>query len=164
MADHSIATDKVVSIHYTLTNADKDVLDSSAPGEPLVYLHGRGAIVPGLERELQGKIVGDKLDVVVSPEDGYGERSGPGPQPVPREIFEGVDVEPGMPLMVEDDDGHHMPLFVVEVTDEQVIVDGNHPLAGETLHFAVEVVAIRDATDEELAHGHAHEDGHHHHH
>jgi FKBP-type peptidyl-prolyl cis-trans isomerase SlyD len=163
VADHAIATDKVVSIHYTLTNAEKDVLDSSAPGEPLVYLHGRGAIVPGLERELSGKVVGDKLDVVVSPADGYGERAGPGPQPIPLEAFEGVDVQPGMPFMVEDDEGHHVPLWVVDVTEEHVMVDGNHPLAGETLHFAVEIVAVRDATDEELAHGHAH-DGHHHHH
>jgi len=160
---HKIAADKVVSLHYTLTNDDAEVLDSSTGGDPLVYLHGTGAIVPGLERQLEGKVAGDKLDVVVQPSDGYGERSGPGPQAIPRSVFEGVDVEPGMSFVVEDDDGDPMALWVVEVDDQRVLVDGNHPLAGETLHFAVEVVAIRDATAEELEHGHVHGEGHHHH-
>lgn len=163
MADLKIATDKVVSIHYTLTNDSSEVLDSSSGGDPLVYLHGSGTIVPGLEKELEGRGVGDKLEVVVDPENGYGEREGPGPQPIPIGVFEGVDVEAGMSFVVEDEDGDQMPLWVVEVAGEQVMVDGNHPLAGETLHFSVEVVSIRDATDEEIEHGHVHEGGHHHH-
>ena len=162
MSTEKIAAEKVVSIHYTLTNDDGEVLDSSAGGDPLVYLHGAGNIVPGLEKELEGKIAGEKLEVVVPAADGYGEREGPGPQSVPRSVFEGVDVEPGMSFVVEDEDGEEMAMWVVEVGDEEVLIDSNHPLAGETLHFSVEVVGVRAATEDELTHGHAH-DGHHHH-
>jgi FKBP-type peptidyl-prolyl cis-trans isomerase SlyD len=162
VSTEKIAAEKVVSIHYTLTNDDGEVLDSSAGGDPLVYLHGAGNIVPGLERQLEGKGPGEKLEVVVPAVDGYGEREGPGPQSVPRSVFEGVDVEPGMSFVVEDEDGEEMAMWVVEVGDDEVLIDSNHPLAGETLHFSVEVIEVRAATEDELAHGHAH-DGHHHH-
>ncbi len=160
----SVAINKVVSIHYTLTNDDGDVLDSSAGGEPLAYLHGAGNIVPGLEKQIEGKFVGDKFDAVVAPAEGYGERTGPDPQAIPRSAFGDVPVEPGMSFVIEDEDGNQTPLWIVDIDDEQVYVDGNHPLAGETLHFAIEVVGIRDATALELAHGHVHGDGHDHHH
>lgn len=153
---------KVVSIHYTLKNDAGDVLDSSSGQDPLIYLHGAGNIVPGLEKQIDGKSVGDKLSAVVPAAEGYGEREGPGPQPVPKSAFGGADVQPGMSLVVEDESGNHMPLWVVKVEGEQVFVDGNHPLAGETLHFDVEVVEIRDATEQELAHGHVHAGGHDH--
>jgi FKBP-type peptidyl-prolyl cis-trans isomerase SlyD len=158
----TIAEKKIVSIHYTLKNDAGDTLDTSAEAEPLAYLHGAGNIVPGLERALDGKAVGDKVSAVVAPVDGYGERAGPGPQPVPKAAFEGADVQPGMAVVAEDQEGNQMPLWIVAVEDDRVMVDNNHPLAGETLHFDVEVMEIRDATEQELAHGHVHADGHDH--
>lgn len=159
----SISTHKVVTINYTLRNDAGEVLDSSEDAGPMAYLHGFGNIVPGLEKQLEGKAAGDKLVAVVPPEEGYGDKSETGPQAIPLGAFEGVDVHPGMTLVVEDDEGEQMPLRVVSVEGDKVIVDLDHPLAGETLHFTVEVVAVRDATEEELEHGHVHDgDGHHH--
>jgi FKBP-type peptidyl-prolyl cis-trans isomerase SlyD len=157
----SISTNKVVTINYTLRNDAGEVLDSSEEAGPMAYLHGAGNIVPGLEQQLDGRAAGDKLVAVVPPADGYGEKNSTGPQAIPRAAFEGVDVHPGMTLVVEDDDGEQMPLRVVAVEPDKVLVDLDHPLAGETLHFTVEVVSVRDATEEELEHGHVH-DGHHH--
>ncbi len=161
MSDTVIAN-KVISLQYTLKNDAGEVLDESTAGQPLEYLHGANNIVPGLEKALDGKAVGDKVDAVVPPEEGYGERQGPGPQPVPKAAFGGADVQPGMGVMAEDDAGNHMPLWVVKVEGDQVFVDGNHPLAGETLHFAVEIVGVREPTPQELDHGHVHHGGHDH--
>ena len=158
----TITAKKVVSIQYTLKNDAGEVLDSSSGGDPLEYLHGAGNIVPGLEKALEGKAVGDKVDAVVPPAEGYGERQGPGPQPVPKDAFGGADVQPGMGVMAEDDQGRTIPLWVVKVEGEHVFVDANHPLAGETLNFAVEIVGLRDATEQELDHGHVHAHGHDH--
>lgn len=158
-----ITSNKVVTIHYTLRNDAGEVLDTSDGGEPMAYLHGAGNIVPGLEAKLEGKATGDKLVAVVEPKDGYGEKSGPGAQTIPIAAFEGIEVRPGMTFVVEDDDGEQMPLRVIEVQDDRVVVDTDHPLAGETLHFTVEVVDVRDASADELLHGHVH-DGHDHHH
>ncbi len=151
-----VAAKCVVSIKYTLTNPEGETIDASEPGDPLRYLHGAGNIVPGLERELEGKKVGDELEVVVKPEDGYGEASGPGPQAIPREAFEGVEPQPGMSFVAEDDDGNQLQLWILDADDERVIVSPNHPLAGVTLHFAVKIEEIRDATEEEVSHGHVH--------
>ncbi len=153
----------VVSFQYTLTSGDGEVLDASGDESPFSYLHGAGNIVPGLERELTGRAAGDRLQVVVSPEDGYGERSGPGPQAVPLERFpEGVELHPGMQIMAQGPGGRAFPLWVVDVADSEVTVDHNHPLAGVTLHFDVTVAGIRQATEDELEHGHPHgPDGHH---
>ncbi|MCX4244076.1 FKBP-type peptidyl-prolyl cis-trans isomerase [Paraliomyxa miuraensis] len=158
-----IAVNKVVSIHYTLTSGDGEELDSSAGGEPLAYLHGFENIVPGLERRLEGKGVGDKLTAVVPPAEAYGELSGMQPQPVPRSAFEGAEPQEGMPLLIEDDDGNEAQFWISEVHEEVVFLSPDHPLAGITLCFDVEVVEVRDATEEELAHGHVHMPGHHHH-
>lgn len=159
-----IADKKVAFIHYTLTDDEGEEIDSSRDGDPMPYLHGCHNIVPGLERELEGKSVGDRVRAVVAPEDGYGPSSGEAAQAVPREAFEGMEPEPGMPLMLEDDDGDQFPMWVVEVSEEAVVLSPDHPLAGVTLHFEVEIVEIRDATAVELEHGHAHPgDGHHHH-
>jgi FKBP-type peptidyl-prolyl cis-trans isomerase SlyD len=156
---------KVVSIHYTLTDDDGDVLDSSRDGEPLDYLHGHGGIVPGLERAVEGKAVGASLKVTVPPKDGYGEPSGPGPRKVPRDAFpEDVELEAGMQFFAPGPKGKPVPVWVTEVTPDQVEIDTNHPLAGATLHFDVEVVKIRDASKDEIAHGHPHGPGGHHHH
>ena len=158
-----IADNKIVLIHYTLSNLDDEVMDSSAGGEPLAYLHGKGSIVPGLEKELLGKKAGDKVKVEVSPEEGYGELNEELIQEVERAAFEGVEaIEVGMRFMAQTAWGQQ-PVVVTAVTEETVIVDGNHPLADQSLKFDVEVVEVRDASEEELEHGHAHGEGGHHH-
>jgi FKBP-type peptidyl-prolyl cis-trans isomerase SlyD len=158
-----ISENSVVSFHYTLTDSTGKVIDSSQGNEPLTYLHGVGQIVPGLENALVGKIPGDKLDVEVAAEDGYGEHQEFMVQQVPREAFQGVDViEPGMQFQAQTPQGG-MTVTVTAVDDTTVTVDGNHPLAGQVLFFAVEVVSVRDATAEEREHGHVHGAGGHHH-
>lgn len=150
----TIASGSAVSIHYTLTNDAGETLDSSAGSSPLEYLHGAGNIVPGLERALEGKSAGDQVAVRVPPEDGYGEPSGIPASPVPRSSFpEGADLQPGMAVRAETDDGPMM-LWLKDVTDEAVTLSPDHPLAGVALNFSVEVVSVRDATEEEKAHGH----------
>lgn len=159
-----IAENKVVFIHYTLTNQAGEVLDSShGRGEPLGYLHGHGNIIPGLENALAGKGAGDKLDVTVEPAEGYGDRHEQLVQQVPREAFQGVDeLQPGMQFQADTGMGPRL-FTITKVEDEQVTVDGNHPLAGETLSFAVEVTDVREASEEELEHGHVHGEGGHEH-
>ena len=152
----TISHHKVVTIDYTLKNAQGEVLDTSEGQEPLVYLHGAENIVQGLERELESKKVGDTLSTVVSPEDGYGVRNDELIGAVPREMFEAdMPIEVGMSFQAETEQGIQV-VTVVDVNDKEVTVDGNHPLAGEHLHFDVKVVAIRDASEEELEHGHVH--------
>jgi FKBP-type peptidyl-prolyl cis-trans isomerase SlyD len=162
--DMQISQDMVVSIHYTLTNKAGETIDSSVEhGEPLAYLHGHGNIVPGLENALTGKIAGDKLDVSVSPEEGYGEHYAELVQQVPREAFQGVDhLEPGMQFQADTGMGPRL-FTITQIEGDNVTVDGNHPLAGEVLNFAVEITAVRAASEEELAHGHVHGEGGHDH-
>ena len=158
-----IANDTVVRFNYTLTNSDGDVLDKSN-GEPLAYLHGHHNIIPGLEVQMEGKGAGDKFTVTVAPEDAYGEYLAEAVQEVPRANFQGVEnIEVGMQFQSQTDDGHVMLVTVKDVNDDVVVVDGNHPLAGVTLTFDVEVVDVREATADEIAHGHAHGVGGHHH-
>ena len=134
-------------------------MDSSEGQEPLVYLHGPENIVVGLERELEGKTVGDSLKAVVSPKDGYGVRNEEMVAAVPRDMFESdMDIEVGMSFQAETDQGVQV-VNIVAVNDEEVTVDGNHPLADEVLHFDVTVRAIREATADELEHGHVHSEG-----
>jgi FKBP-type peptidyl-prolyl cis-trans isomerase SlyD len=161
----SVADGKVVAIHFTLRTTEGEVIDSSAGGPPLEYLHGAHNIVPGLERALAGHAIGDKVKAEVPPEDGYGQRGGPEPQRVPRSSFPSdAQLHEGMQIFARGPDKEPFPLWVVGVADDHVMVDHNHPLAGIELHFEVEIVAIRDATEEEISHGHAHRPGHHHHH
>ena len=159
----SIETNHVVSIHYTLKGDAGEVIDSSLGGEPLAYLHGHGNLVPGLERELTGKRAGDKLQVKIPPADGYGEYDPQLVQRVPRRALKGVgDVRVGMRLQAQTGHGPK-PVTVTHITGDMVTLDGNHPLAGKSLHFDVEIAAVRPATEEELSHGHVHgPDGHHH--
>ena len=148
-----IADARVASIHYTLTDDAGNVIDKSPPEQPLRYFHGAGNIVPGLEKALAGKQAGDSLQVDVKPEEGYGPRNDELVQSVPRSAFKGVDkVEPGMQFEARTAQG---PLLVTvtKVEPEQVIVDGNHPLAGQNLHFAVEVAEVREASEAELNDG-----------
>ena len=162
----NIADGTVVSMHYTLKDKEGTVIDTSDGRDPMAYLHGHKNIVPGLERQLSGKAVGDKVDAVVEPNEGYGVRQGPGPQPIPMSAFpEGADKElaAGMQIAVQGPDGQPMPLWIVDIQGDQVMVDPEHPLAGVQLHFAVEITEIRAASEEELAHGHPHGPGGHDH-
>lgn len=158
-----IIENSVVSFHYTLTDKDGNVIDSSNGNAPLTYMHGGGQIVPGLENALAGKIVGEKLDVNVSAAEGYGEHHDFMVQQVPREAFQGVDdIQPGMQFQAQTPQGG-MTVTVTAVDETTVTVDGNHPLAGQDLFFAVEIMTVRAATEEEIAHGHVHGEGGHQH-
>jgi FKBP-type peptidyl-prolyl cis-trans isomerase SlyD len=159
-----IDKDKVVSLHYTLTGSDGEVLDRSEEGEPFDYLHGAGNIVPGLERALEGRGHGDELRVAVAAEDGYGERDEEMLLVVQRDRFEAAGpLETGMRFQADTPVGARV-FTIIGIDGDEVTIDGNHPLAGETLNFDVKVTGVRDATAEELAHGHPHgPDGHHHH-
>jgi FKBP-type peptidyl-prolyl cis-trans isomerase SlyD len=158
-----IAQNDVVTIHYTLTDDADKVLDSSTDGEPLAYLHGHGNIIPGLERELTGKSVGDRLKVRVGPAEGYGEYERALVQKVPRRTLKGIaDLRIGMRLQAGTQHSHRA-VTVTHIAGDMVTLDGNHPLAGQNLNFDVEITAVRAATEEELSHGHVHGDGGHHH-
>lgn len=158
-----ISKHKVATIDYTLTDKSSTVIDSSDGGEPLSYIHGIGNIIPGLEAALAGKNPGDTLKVSIPPADAYGERDPSLTQTVSRDRFESAeDIRVGMQFQAESEAGP-MVVTVVDITDENVVVDGNHPLAGMTLNFDVKVLDVRDATEEELNHGHVHGPGGHHH-
>jgi len=148
---------RAVSIHYTLTNEQGEKLDSSEGQDPLSYLHGASNIIPGLENALVGKTTGDKVSVTVQPEDGYGEINPEMIQIVPREAFEGIDdIQAGMQFQASGPDGQTQVVTIKAVGEEGVTVDGNHPLAGQVLNFDVSIEEVRDATEEEIAHGHVH--------
>jgi len=157
-----IANDHVVSIHYTVKLDDGTVVDTSEGKNPLLYLQGRGNIIPGLEKALEGRKQGDSFQVQIAPEDAYGVRHEQMVQTVPKTELpdEGGEVAVGVRFQVETPHGPII-LEVTEVQDENVVLDGNHPLAGKTLHFDVEVDSIREATKEELEHGHVHGEGGH---
>lgn len=158
-----IRDNSVVSFHYRLTNDAGELLDASAADSPLTYLHGAGNIIPGLETELAGKNAGAELSVTVQPEDGYGVHRADLVQDVPRQAFPDPDqLEPGMQFNAQSERGA-LPVVVTRVDADTVTVDGNHPLAGQVLHFAVTITEVRDALPEEIAHGHAHGAGGHHH-
>ena len=153
-----VGDDKVVSLDYTLRLDDGEVVDSSSGREPLEFIQGQGQIIPGLEKELYGMEVGDEKAVTVKPEEGYGERMADRVQSVPHNAFpDDMDLEEGMQVRLQDSNsGQVFEAFVVEIQSESVILDFNHPLAGETLHFDVQIADVREATDDELSHGHAH--------
>ena len=154
-----IGKEKVVSIHYTLKDNAGTVIDSSIGQQPLLYIQGIGNLIPGMEEGLEGKQKGDKLEIKVSPEKGYGVRSDQMIQKVPRSAFGDQDVKVGMQFQA----GHGQVVTVTHIGLDSITVDGNHPLAGVELNFSVEVMDIRNATADELAHGHVHGPGGHHH-
>jgi FKBP-type peptidyl-prolyl cis-trans isomerase SlyD len=158
-----IAADRVVLIHYTLKDDNGAIIDSSAGGEPLAYIQGHGNLVAGLEKALEGKQDGNTVAVSVPPADGYGKYDAALIQRVPKRSIQGSgEIKKGMQFQARTNDG--MRLFTVTaVVGDMVTLDGNHPLADKTLHFDVEVVSVRDATSEELEHGHVHGVGGHHH-
>ena len=162
MAEAIISEDSVVTLQYVLRDGAGAILDQSEPDDLLVYLQGHENIVPGLENALLGKRVGEKVDVVVSPEDGYGAATGE-VERVPMSSMP-PDVSVGMDLLAQDPDGDVVPFWVCGIEGDEVIVTPDHPLAGVTLHFSVEIMDVRPATAEEIEHGHPHgPDGHGHH-
>ena len=160
----AIAQDSVVTIHYTLKDDAGEVIDSSVDAEPLAYLHGHGNLVPGLERELEGKNVGDKISVTVQPQDGYGEYDKELVERVPRRALQGIaNIRVGLRLQMQSPQGPRT-VVITQLMGDMVTLDGNHPLAGKALNFEVEITDIRAPTEEELSHGHVHGPGDHHHH
>lgn len=159
-----VSRDKVVSFHYTLKNAQGEVVDSSRGSEPLVYLHGYQQIVAGLEAELVGKAPGANFQVTVAPKDGYGEREEEMVFSIPKKDWtlpEGVGA--GEVVELQSPEGEVVPAMIVEINEEVVVLDANHPLAGESLFFDVELLEVRAATAEEIEHQHVHGPGGHHH-
>ena len=160
----AIENDKVVTLHYHLTNAAGQVIESSHGSEPLTYLHGTGTLLSSLEHALIGLDVGDTKTVELAPAAAYGEHDATKIETLPRDAFEMVpNLEVGMFLEGQDPNGQTFTVHIMEIREDTVVIDANHPLAGETLTFAIEVLAIREATADELAHGHIHEEGGQHH-
>jgi FKBP-type peptidyl-prolyl cis-trans isomerase SlyD len=157
-----VADDMVVKLDYTLSLSNGEVYDSSEDSGPLEYLQGHGQLIPGLEEALYDMAVGDEKDVVVTPDVGYGEYDAEAVQSIPRDIFPAeMELEPGMAIDLYDEDAdEEVEAYIAEVDGNTVVVDFNHPLAGETLNFHVKIAGIRAATPEEIDHGHAHDDGH----
>lgn len=159
----TITTGSVVLFDYTLTDDEKEVIDSSKDGGPLAYLHGEGQIVKGLEKAMEGRRAGDSFSITVPPEEAYGL---PDPEKIAvvtaDQIEGGEDLEEGMQLEASNDEGEQI-VVVSKIEGNKVTLDGNHPLAGMTLHFDIAIREVRDATTEELDHGHVHGPGDHHH-
>ncbi len=156
-----VGQDKVVFIHYTLSDAEGQVIDSTLGDEPLAYLHGHANLIPGLERALDGRSEGEVFEVVIAPEEAYGVRDPGGLIEIPRTaLSEDVVVEIGNQVQAQGPEGR-MEFSIVAFDDEMVTLDGNHPLAGVTLHFALEVGTIREAHPDEIKHHRVHPAGHH---
>ena len=154
----------VVTIDYELKDDEGNIIDSSEGSDPLLYLHGAKNIIEGLEKALDGKKTGDAVSVAVSPEEGYGARDDARIQSVPKDMFEDQNqVKVGEQFMAQGPDGEQLTVTISEVTDDKVVVDGNHPLAGKNLNFEVEIKEVREATQEEIDHGHVHGAGGHQH-
>ncbi len=160
MSEQKVERGKVVQVHYTLRDEEGNVLESSEGQAPLEYLHGAGQLIPGLEEGMEGMALGEEREVSVPPEGAYGPRADVPLQRVPRELLpDDLEPEVGMGLYVQTPEGEVLPVYIAKVEEEAVWLDVNHPLAGKTLNFTVRIVGIRDATPEELAHGHVHGEG-----
>lgn len=157
MSNDTIVDNKVVLLKYILKDDGGSVLDSSKENSPMPYLHGAQNIVNGLEKELTGRKKGDFFQVSIAPEDAYGLKSADPYRKIPRTHFpENYTFHIGETVFGDDGKGNHFPLWITQITDEFVSVTLDHPLAGKTLHFEIEVKSIRDATKEEIEHGHPH--------
>jgi FKBP-type peptidyl-prolyl cis-trans isomerase SlyD len=157
-----VSLNKVVAIHYTLTNNEGTVLDSSNGRGPLNFIHGLGHLIQGMEEGIDGKEVGNKFQLKVSPEKGYGNYQNEMVQQVPLSAFAGQEIKVGMQFEAGTDEQRFL-VNIKAIDAETVTVDGNHPLAGVELNFDIEIIDIREATEDEIAHGHVHgPDGHHH--
>ena len=159
-----ISKNKVVGINYTLKDNDSNILDSSEGQEPLVYIHGHGNLIPGLENALNGKETGDKIQANIKPEDAYGIKDDNLIETVSLKQFDNPDdVKEGIQFQIQTDDGVKIAT-VTKVSGDDVSIDLNHPLADVELNFDVEIMSVKEASEEEISHGHVHgEDGHHHH-
>ncbi|MCA9520800.1 MAG: peptidylprolyl isomerase [Myxococcales bacterium] len=158
-----VQKNRVVTVSYRLTDPEGTLIDEATAADPLHYLHGHGSLLPSVEKHLEGLQKSQSASFTVSPEDGYGERDDEGLRELDRSLFpDDLPLEQGLPIILETDDGEAQA-FVHDVTDSTVVVDLNHPLAGETLCFEFTVIDVRDATEAELAHGHVHGPGGHHH-
>ena len=159
-----ISEQKVVTMNYEVADDQGQLIDRSEEGGPLAYIHGNGQLIPGLETALEGRGKGDKVAVDVPPEQGYGERDEEGVQTVARNQFDdSVEIEVGMQFEAQDDDDEHQIVTVAAVDGENITLDTNHPLAGKSLRVEVEILDVRDASAEELSHGHVHGPGGHDH-
>jgi len=153
----TVKKDKVVEMHYTIKNDAGEVIDTSKGQDPMPFLQGHANIVPGLEKAIEGMKKGDSCDVSVEAKEAYGEYHDEGVQKIPMAAMQDIpDLKVGMELQSQDEQGNQFIVMVREITDDTVTVDANHPLAGETLHFNVSIEGVRDATKEELEHGHVH--------
>jgi len=149
----------IVFMNYTLTDDDGTTIDTNVGGDPMPYLHGGNNIVPGLEKELVGLETGSKVQVAVQPEEGYGPVIPEAIATIDKDAFGDIeDIQPGMQFQAQGPEGQIQIITIKEVTDEGILVDGNHPLAGKVLNFEVEITEVREATAEELEHGHPHLD------
>ncbi len=154
-----ISENKVVVLHYAVSDSEDTLIDSSYDHKPLSIIHGTGYLIPGLEDALTDHVAGDKFEVAVSAENAYGDRHDEFVQTVPKSMFDSVeDLAVGSQLRATTDDGEQT-VIVIDVTDEEITVDGNHPLAGIDLKFEVDILEVRDATEDELTHGHVHGEG-----
>jgi FKBP-type peptidyl-prolyl cis-trans isomerase SlyD len=152
-----VEEDKVVVFHYTVSEGGERVESSHDRGEPLAFLVGKGGLIPGLEKALMGREAGEKFSVDVAPSEAYGERRDDFTQRVPKKYFRDADhLKPGMLTVLSVSGGGQRQVTVLKVGSSVVDVDLNHPLAGKTLTFDVEIIDVRDATADELSHGHAH--------
>lgn len=151
----NIANNTIATIHFTVCSSDGTQIDTSRKSEPMVFLHGSHFLIQGLEDELEGKTVGDKFIIDIKPEHAYGERHEELVQSVPKSMFEDMDLNVGMTFRASTDDGEQS-VIIIDINEEEVVIDGNHPLSGLTLNFDVEVLEVREATDDEIAHGHPH--------
>ncbi len=163
MAAEKVEQDVVVTLQYKLSLDDGELVEESEQDDPLMYLHGHQNIIPGLEEALEGMSIGEKKNIIVEPEDGYGEYDAEDMGRIERDDLPAeFDPEPGMVIEVTDDDGAEAEAVIVEVDDDGILLDFNHPMAGERLHFEVEITGLRAATAEELDHGHVHDHDHEH--
>ena len=159
-----IEVNKVVTMNFTLTDDTGNVIDSTDTGQPFSYISGSGMVLPKLEEVVSGMIIGTKKQLKLEAKDGYGVYNDDAVQSVGKENFpEDFILEAGMEYMASNPDGVQMPFIIINVEDETVTVDFNHPLAGKNLHFDIELLDVRNATAEELNHGHVHGAGGHHH-
>jgi FKBP-type peptidyl-prolyl cis-trans isomerase SlyD len=155
----TVENQKVITINYTLKNAEGEIIDQSNDGS-FCYLHGAQNIIPGLENALTGKAKDEKINIVIPPEEAYGEYNAAITQIVDRAMFGDQELEVGMQFQAQGEDGGMILITISAIDGDNITIDGNHPLAGVTLHYDVHVVDVRDATEEELSHGHVHSHGH----
>jgi FKBP-type peptidyl-prolyl cis-trans isomerase SlyD len=151
----NIVNNTIATIHFTVCSSDGTQIDTSRNSEPMDFLHGSHFLIQGLEDELEGKIAGDKFVIDIAPDHYYGERHEELVQSVPKTMFEDIELNVGMTFRASTDDGEQS-VMIIDISEEEVIVDGNHPLSGLTLNFDVEVLGVREATEEEITHGHPH--------